>query len=230
MLSILEIESVVDPNKVESILELIKLWKRQFVNESNFSYEDGQNAALITPYILELEKKFSLTEEGLSERLIINFNDIKEYAVVFSDITKNLESSVHSYHFKMMVQQTNTRAKSLLKSEYSIVFTEDDLERAQELVNEIRDIIAKNDKLEEDHRRRLLRRLETLQSEMHKHVSDVDRIFGFAADAGTVARKLGEDAKPITDRVRELLEIGWRSKAESEGLPSGEEIPLLQKS
>lgn len=81
--------------------------------------------------------------------------------------------------------------------------------------------------LEDDHKRRLLKRLEKLQSELHKRISDLDRFWGLIGDAGVMLRKLGNDAKPIVDRITELANIIWRAQSRAEGLPEADELPLL---
>ena len=42
-------------------------------------------------------------------------------------------------------------------------------------------------------------RLERLQSELHKTVPDIDRIWGMFEEAGVMLGKFGKDAKPLVD-------------------------------
>jgi hypothetical protein len=73
----------------------------------------------------------------------------------------------------------------------------------------------------------LLSRLEKLQSELHKRVSDLDRFWGLVGDAGVVLGKLGTDAKPIVDRVREIAQITWKTQSRTEELPSNISNPMI---
>lgn len=73
----------------------------------------------------------------------------------------------------------------------------------------------------------LLLRLEKVQSEMHKKMSDLDRFWGLIGDAGVALGKFGTEAKPIVDRIREISEIVWRTQARAEELPSNTPLPLL---
>ena len=108
-------------------------------------------------------------------------------------------------------------------------FDDDDIDKIQNLINELRDLISKSDVFEEDHKRRLLNRLERLQSELHKRVSDLDRFWGLVGDAGVMAGKFGEDVKPIVDRIMELGKIIWGAQAKAEELSSEIAFPLLTK-
>ncbi|MFV0597847.1 hypothetical protein [Shewanella sp.] len=95
------------------------------------------------------------------------------------------------------------------------------------MINELREHISGSDLFEDNHRSRLLRRLESLQSEIHKKMSDVDKIWGLVGDAGVVIGKFGKDAKPFVDRIKELSQIAWKTQARAEELPSSSQNPLL---
>ena len=117
--------------------------------------------------------------------------------------------------------------KKILDKGFFYEFTDGDLDRIQELINELRAEISVSELFDHSHRRRLLRRLEAMQSEMHKNMSDVDRIWGLVGDAGIVIGKFGEDSKPFVDRFKELAQIAWKTQARAEELPSSSQNPLL---
>jgi hypothetical protein len=102
---------------------------------------------------------------------------------------------------------------------FSHEFTESDISRIQELIDELRELITAASALGENHRGRLLRRLEKLQTELHKKVPDMDRFWGFVGDAGEAIGKFGKDAKPFLDRVREILELVLKAQAGAAQLP-----------
>ena len=122
----------------------------------------------------------------------------------------------------------STKFKGFLEKKFSrwflYKFTEGDLSRIQFLINELRTIIRATEGLEDSHKSRLLVRLENLQSELHKSVSDLDKFWGLLIDASIVLKKIGENAKPIIDRVREIIDIIWRVQIRAEELPSN--VPL----
>lgn len=130
-----------------------------------------------------------------------------------------------------VAEQANS-VRSIFQAKFGVgfyyEFTSGDLDRVQLLINELRESISSSDRFEEEHKQRLLRRLERLQGELHKRVPDLDRFWGLVGDAGIVLGKLGESAKPIVDRVREITEIVWRTQARKEELPSGARPALLE--
>lgn len=65
-------------------------------------------------------------------------------------------------------------------------------------------MITAGDYFEDDHQARLLKQVESLQLELHKKMSNLDRFWGLVGDAGVIAGKFGKDAKPLVDRIREL--------------------------
>lgn len=83
-------------------------------------------------------------------------------------------------------------------------FPEPDFKRVQDLIQELRELIRNSTLLSDEHRRRLLRRLEAMHGELHKKTSDIDRFWGFIGEAGIAMRKFGDDLAPISERVLEL--------------------------
>lgn len=106
-------------------------------------------------------------------------------------------------------------------------FTEGDLKKIQGLLNDLRGLVSDSHLFEDAHRRRLLKRLEKLQEELHKKQSDLDHFWGLVGDAGVAIGKFGKDAKPIVDRIREITDIVWRTQSRAEELPTGSLPPLL---
>ncbi|MBI5786093.1 MAG: hypothetical protein HZA64_11595 [Rhodocyclales bacterium] len=129
---------------------------------------------------------------------------------------------------KLRLKTFRSHFKASLGSTFHYEFSQGDLERVQELVNQLRQAVSESRHLQADHRQRLLRRLESLQSELHKKMSDLDRFWGLIGDAGVVLGKLGSDAKPLVDRIREIADIVWRTQSRAEELPSGTRPPLLE--
>ena len=112
-------------------------------------------------------------------------------------------------------------------SAFTYEFSSGDLQRIQILINELRDLISVCDLFEADHKRRLLLRLEKLQAELHKKVSDLDKLWGLVGDAGVALGKFGDNAKPFVDRIKEITEIVWRTQARAEELPSNAPLPAI---
>ena len=105
-------------------------------------------------------------------------------------------------------------------------FSDGDLQRIQTLINELRELISQTNDLGEDHKVRVLKRLEKLQSELHKRVSDLDKFWGLLVEGSIVLKKVGENAKPIVDRIREIADIVWRVQARAAELPSNAPLEL----
>lgn len=125
-------------------------------------------------------------------------------------------------------KQLRAQIKITLQNSFCYEFSQGDLERVQSLINQLRDLVASCSELEQGHKQRLLNRLESLQSELHKKISDLDRFWGLVGDASVVLAKIGNNAKPIVDRVREITDIIWQTQSRTEELPSGTKPPLLE--
>ena len=109
-------------------------------------------------------------------------------------------------------------------SQFFYEFSQGDLDRIQNLINELREQITSSEKLKAEHKQRVLKRLEKLQAELHKKVSDLDRFWGVLFDCFFVIEKLGESAKPLVDRVREIAGIVYGVQLRAHDLPGN--LPL----
>lgn len=130
---------------------------------------------------------------------------------------------------KLSIDHFKTRFATKFSRIFLYEFSEGDLNRIQELINELRQLISDSKLFSENHKARLLKRLERLQSELHKKVTDLDRFWGLIGEAGIAIGKFGNDVKPIVDRIREIADIVWRTQARAEELPSGLPIPMLKE-
>lgn len=86
-------------------------------------------------------------------------------------------------------------------------FAEPDYQRGQELMTELRELLRTSALLDEDQKRRLLRKLDNMRGEFNKKTTDIDRFWGFLGEASIAMRKFGEDFEPIAERVLELAQI-----------------------
>ncbi|MBV7437615.1 hypothetical protein [Aeromonas sp. sif2416] len=156
-------------------------------------------------------------------------NNINANCITLNQYIQSVRGQFSSYDLKNRVNNHTETYRSLFANAFSYEFSQGDLERVQLLINELRAQISNNEILDASHRQRLLKRLEHLQSELHKKVSDLDRFWGLVGDAGVVLGKLGTDAKPIVDRIKEIAEIAWKTQARTEELPSSATNPMLNE-
>ena len=144
------------------------------------------------------------------------------------DFFMGLGREVNAQHKFFILDKSINKYKNIISTGFKYEFSEKEINRIQTLINELRDLISEHTGFSEEHRLRLLSRLEKLQTEIHKTVSDLDRLWGLIGDAGVVFRKLGEDAKPIVDRIREIAEITWKAQKMAENIDDESSLPLLE--
>ena len=128
-----------------------------------------------------------------------------------------------------LFKDTQAKYSAKLGGCFTYEFSEGDLKKVQTSINELRDLISGSELIEDSHKQRLLKRLERLQSELHKKMSDLDRFWGFVGDAGVMVGKFGTDAKPFTARIRDIMETVWNTQARAEELESGAPNPFLKQ-
>ena len=177
---------------------------------------------------------FALLSEIIEADLLPVIFNVPKVGGTISEDCSTMAVFLREVHTGLTAEASKLRVKSLrtkyrlsLGTGFSYEFSQGDLDRVQHLINELRKEISNTDKLGNEHQQRILQRLEKLQSELHKRVSDLDRFWGLVGEAGVVAAKLGNDAKPIVERIREIAGIFWQTQARAEELPSGTKIPML---
>jgi len=211
---------------IDGILEICRIVSG-YISDNQEGWEQGDYEVLLEALALI----DSLDEIGListpysipsiSGAINEDCSSIYQYLITLEDVYK-AEAS------KLKLQNLKAHFKTNLEGGFCYEFSQGDLDRIQILINELRDHVTKSDHFEQDHKQRLLKRLENLQSEIHKKVSDLDKFWGLIGDAGVAIGKFGNDAKPIVDRIREIKDIVWRTQARAEELPSGSPLPKLE--
>lgn len=147
-------------------------------------------------------------------------------AAIYNAIQK-LTSDIEKIEAKEQQSIVASQVLMAMGKQFHYEFSQGDIERVQQLVNELRNWLVQCGDITEEHRQRILRRLERLQAEIHKKTSDLDRLWGLIGDAGVALGKFGKEAKPFVDRIRELTQIAWRTQSRAEELPSSSEPPQI---
>lgn len=190
-------------------------------------WNDQSYSVLLETYAL----LSSLQESGLLPVKIPSIaidGDVDEECKEISRLLRRIQSEVRGLAARRDLEKLTRHYTAALGVRFAYEFTAGDYSRLQKLLNEMRELIATTAGFEEDHRRRLLARLEKLQAELHKRVSNLDHFWGLVGDAGVALGKFGTDAKPLVDRVREIVGIIWRTQSRAEELSSDTPVPLLQ--
>jgi hypothetical protein len=191
-------------------------------------WDDSQREILVEAYALVTEMLetgiLPLTLNHTPPNLLGNLDD----CLTISEFLRGIQRYCQAEASKLQLSSLRSRFRVRLGSGFIYEFSQGDLDRVQHLINELREQISKTSALKQEHQQRLLRRLEKLQAEMHKKVSDLDRFWGLVGDAGVIFGKLGNDGKPLVDRIKEIANIVWQTQSRAEELPSGTRLPSLE--
>jgi predicted metal-dependent hydrolase len=119
---------------------------------------------------------------------------------------------------KNALENARARYRHILGKGVIYEFSDEDFAKVQELVNRLREILTKSKDFEEEHRLRLLKKLETLQLELHKKMSNFDRFWGFFVDSSIAIRKFWENVEPFREDVKEIMRIVCKTQAKAENV------------
>ncbi len=213
--------------------ETLKLIKQRFKRVDNKTLNREENFqvylaahAFLRSYLQKIGFKGKIQEPSSKNS---NFANIKMMRELFDSLDGKIFRDYELKSNESFYIDAQEKFAAKLGAGFSYEFSEGDLTKIQKSINELRDLISGSELIEKDHKQRLLKRLERLQSELHKKMSDLDRFYGLMGDVGVMIRKLGEDAKPIADRIKDIMNIVWRTQARSEELESGAPNPFLKQ-
>ena len=186
---------------------------REFA-EFDAAHEKDPAASRHNDYVTALSLLLALSQKhpniaqsipGLGDgNALADLNAIRHTFFLTADfVTKKLKQRT----LNEFLNSNRERFTEILAGAVLYEFSDDDYKRVQVLINELRDLISKSTEFAEKHQHRLLRRLERLQSELHKEMSDLDRFVGFFFDIGPRLGQLGKDVKPLFDRLIEFSKI-----------------------
>lgn len=157
----------------------------------------------------------------------LRHKNIGNIASYFSELRTTVRSELSNRHAKGYFETKTEEYVTLFSKVPVYEFSEPDFKRVQSLVNELRNLIQSSSLIADDHKRRLLRRLDAMHGELHKRTTDIDRFWGFIGEAGIAMRKFGQDLTPISERVIELGGIVMSVIFTKEGIKALPEVSQI---
>jgi hypothetical protein len=133
--------------------------------------------------------------------------NISQISAYFNQVRTTARTELAGRHSRNYFDAKTEEYLALFAKAQVYEFSETEFKRVQALASELRDLIRDSSLITEDHKRRLLRRLQAMQAELRKQTNDIDRFWGFLGEAAITMRKFGEDLQPFSDRVLELGRI-----------------------
>ena len=200
-------------------------WHTNFENDSKrLKYFDKYIQALAFGEVFADARKISFSRREINYAIGESPKNIGIIVSFFRELDNTAKTELTRRALLKDFVEAKNRYASVIGKAVVYEFADDDFKRVQDLINELRKLITKSSDFDENHKRRLLRRLEKLQGELHKKMSNLDMQWGLIGDAGVALGKFGENAKPFVDRIGEILQIVGRTQAMAENI--GKELPF----
>ena len=157
---------------------------------------------------LSILKAFAMARDGRLEPFPElgpqRHQNIAHVTAYFGQLSVTIREELTKRYSRGYFESKTEEYVSLFSRLTSYEFSEQNFSRVQALISELRDLIRNSTLISDEHKRRLLRRLEAMNGELHRRTGDIDRFWGFIGEAGIAMRKFGDDLAPITERVLEL--------------------------
>ncbi len=221
-----EIIENLSTNPIKALEEIINIYDKY-----NNALEENQRASSYNNYL----DSFAALESFLIA------NDLGKAIKIptLSEDKKENINSISYFFYKAKLEQEKLNSKNVLfnsRSRYSnkfgnsfaYKFSDGDVEEIRDLIRQLNENINSSAFLEENHKMRLLKRLEELEIELNKKMTNLDKYWGLVGDAGIVMGKFGKAAEPIIQIIRQITVKIWAVQSYAEELPSGTNMPLLK--
>ncbi len=160
-------------------------------------------------------------------------HNIASINTYFKQLRGSVRAELTKRHSRGYFEAKTEEYASLFSQAAFYEFGETEFNRLQTLITELRNLIGTSALISEEHKRRLLRKLEAMRNELHRKTGDIDRFWSFLGEAGIAMRKFGEDLGPVSEKVLELGRIIIAVVFAKEGikaLPEVSQILVAQES
>ena len=172
----------------------------------------------------------TLLEEELGSKAVDNLyrevgrgvlGSIFRAAEVFVGATSSFNSEkrirvIHRHVKALIAKATITKPSEI--NMFLIELSQDETARIDDLLRDVRSIIRDRESIKEDHKRRLLGIVNSLQGELDKQYSDFRVFLDGMIDVSEAVGEAGENVKPVFDRVKELFGIADKARKLQEAL------------
>ncbi len=232
------------------------------INELNLLITDDIEESLLSMIELMLEYyttpiNVNVTDRKFLRSIINNYNHVKHFADLNNirmqevKIIEDKEMMYDNLIFYLREAETNLTFKYLeLSSALSIEnaklhfgsihyyeFSSDDINEIQNAINVLRELIINEESIDESHKSRLLKRLNKLQSELNKKMTNIDTFLTLPNYIGLAIGKFANDVEPAIEvyerfskATADILKPIARIFRTTEGLPPSADIFQLPES
>lgn len=129
---------------------------------------------------------------------------------------------------EIALKEAIERTDALFGNIGSYEIGKDDLNNIQTSINAIRDLVSKTKELEKNHKERLIKRLDELQVEFDKKMTNFDKFWGFAIESRMYMSIMSKDAKPFLQNINIIVGIVANIMSISSGIGELEPSSIIK--
>lgn len=200
------------------------------------------------PELLELQHLDQIEIENFSNAIKIMISAHKriqsptqipdELHRPFGNESMNLHPNSHTFLTKMMPLEARKFSASIAERtdgdffddiEPEPYFNLDVKEKSHifELIAQIRSIVNESDFISDSHKRRLIRRIDKIEYELHKPIGLFDTILAGTREVFDVVEYAGNKSKPLADRYNEIRKITQNKTKDYDAIEGSKEQKRL---
>lgn len=202
--------------------DLMGLWESFSSDDDELHHQDTFIDALALLQYYEREKEIDYPFEQIST------SDPSWTHSLYSIIERMLKE-LEQVERESKLSRSQNKIAMLMGEQFCYTFTDGDLKKLERLISELKKTVEATEEIDSDHKSRILKRLNELENELSKTVSNLDRYYGLLVEANILVSKIGNTSKPIVVLIRSVIDIVWSTQSNAEELPSDTHLSLPTK-
>lgn len=156
--------------------------------------------------------------------------NVQRITVFFERVLAELEPEILARKVKAETvharKAAHKRYLALTGKGFTYELSDCDLTQMQKLLTHLRNQLQDLDDLEDNHRLRLVERIEFLQSEFQRKMNSFEGIWGFLMEASYAIARIEEPGRDARKTIRDIVAIVSIASSCAYGLPSSTQPPL----
>ncbi|WP_333805075.1 hypothetical protein [Sulfurospirillum sp.] len=137
-----------------------------------------------------------------------------------AEYTGSLYSALHDYYKGLLINGYDVHSKYLEDDNYE--FSNDEFATIEASINTLKQDIRNAKILSEDHKDRLIEKVNKVQSELGKKMSNLDKTLGSLISIAKALGVAGKESKPAFDRINETINLISKVQDRGDSLSSVE--------
>jgi hypothetical protein len=143
----------------------------------------------------------------------------------FETRNKEIERDVLEFNQERILYEKKSQFRTILEDVTIFDLTDRELRIINRLIDELLDIISETKEINGYHSNKLVKRLNSLINILNTKIRSFDQFWALIGDGAILLGKFKGKAKPVVEKIKEIINVVWKIQARCEDLTS--DVPMM---